>query len=155
MYIYKYTQGNKDMIDRPLNAGGNLKIEEFGRLEYLGYEFTKMLKPSNTSGAYSYYNCETEGNTYLVLNFDLINYGTAGIPAESFVSVRAMFDGKYEYTGFVSREKTDRKGFSTFDEIAPLESATVVGVIEIPESLMETPFEISVMFNNTEYTIVS
>ncbi len=155
VYTYKYTSGNKDMIVRPLSEGDTVGGEESATLKLLGCEYTKEVKPSNTDGAYSYYNCETEGNIYLVLAFELTNYKTEGASAESFVGVRALYDGKYEYAGFVSKEKGDKKGFSTFDDIVPLECVMAVGVIEVPESLMETTFEISVMIDGTEYTVVS
>ena len=59
---------------------------------------------------------------------------------------------KYTYTGFIVVEDTDGKGFSTYEDIAPLTTRTAYYLIEVPNTVKDKSYELTIAFNTEEYT---
>ncbi len=132
--------------------GGIMENAEYAKMEFVGIEFTDDVVPKNTSGAYNHYQVDSPDNTYLVVRFNVTNYQSTKKRCDSFVGVRAVFGGKYTYTGFAAVERSDGTGFSSYEDIAPRSTANIYYVIELPETVMEMDYEISLLFDKKEYS---
>ena len=139
----------------PLKAGDVIENEDYASLEFSGYEFTEAVYPTNTNGYYRYYKVDNSDNTYLALTFRVTNYQSTAKDVDTFLSGRATFLDKYKYNGFVVSENDDGSSLITYGSIQPLATARVVCLIEVPKSLAEESFSVSIMFDKQEYTVSS
>ena len=131
----------------------NEKIEatDYADLTLKSVEYTDDILPSNTSGVYSHYPIDDANNTYLVAKFEVTNYQSAGKRCETFVSMTAEYMNKYKYTGSVMVEDSDGKGFSSYEDIEPLTTRTLVYKIEVPKTVSSNEVTLTITFNGNEY----
>ena len=120
---------------------------------YHNYTFTDTILPTDVSGPYSYYEVDNTDNTYLALSFQLTNEMSDGHDMDKFLYCTATFDGKYSYTGFLVAEEEDGTGFDSYVTLDPLAPRHVLCLIEVPDTVVEMPVSISVIFDKQEYTI--
>lgn len=153
LFTYAYNMATPVKTVSDLKQGETLGDEEYATLTFDGYEFTDAVYPSNTSGYYRYYKVDNSDNTYLALSFTLTNYQSTSQDIDTFLSATATFSEKYTYTGFVVSEDPDGSSLSTYNSIAPLESAKVFVLIEVPKNVTDKPLSISVMFDKEEYVL--
>ena len=154
LFSYDYTPNVDVKNTTELNIGDILGDESVATAEFVNCEFTDLVEPSNTSRAYTYYKVDNSNNTYLVLTFNITNYSGQEKDADSFISAKATFMEKYKYNCFIVSEDDDAAGLSSYNKIAPLATAKVMCLIEVPKTVSDKDFSVDVMFNQESYTYV-
>lgn len=150
-FSFSYTVGNVERKATVLKADDVIEAEDFANMTFKGIEYTDDLLPSNTSDFYTHYEVDSKDNTYLVVKYDIENFQGSAKDADSFVGVKAIYMGKYTYTGFVVVEDSDKKGFSSYDQIDPLTKRACYCLIEVPKSVSDKEVELEISFNSEEF----
>ena len=138
----------------PLDLGDVIGDKTYATAEFLDYKFIDKVMPTNTNGFYNYYEVDNPDSTYLALLFRVTNYQEDEKEIDTFLSSRAMFMGKYRYTGFVVGEE-DESSLTSHAKIKPLSDMKMYCLIEVPKKVLEEEYEVSVMFNKKEYLFKS
>ena len=152
-FTIDYTVGDDFKQTIPLAEGDELTAADYAALVYHNYTFTDTILPTDVSGPYSYYEVDNTDNTYLALSFQLTNEMSDGHDMDKFLYCTATFDGKFSYTGFLVAEEEDGTGFDSYVTLDPLAPRHVLCLIEVPDTVVEMPVSISVIFDKQEYTI--
>ncbi|MBO5047539.1 MAG: hypothetical protein J6D19_03910 [Clostridia bacterium] len=92
------------------------------------------LKPSDTSGAYSYYPDE-ENETYFFLTGNIKNIGTDSYSVEE-MNVQFTFDGKYNYQGFIAADDGGHNFYG--DRVKPFGTVKYYMYASIPDELIRS-----------------
>lgn len=154
-YSCAYNAQTELKLTTPLKTGDVVDSPDYASMEFLGYEFTDAVYPTNTNGYYRYYKVDSSDNTYLALTFRITNYQSTDKDIDTFLSGRAVFMDKYRYNGFVVSENSDGSSLSNYNSIQPLATAKVICLIEVPKSVTQESFTVSLMFDGQEYTLSS
>jgi hypothetical protein len=112
-------------------------------------KYTADVLPSNASGYYRHYPVDDPSNDiYFVVYCDLTNISTSSIGADDMISIKAIFDGKYEYNANMALEEKDGTGFdyASITSIAPLETRRGVFMFEVPKSVQDMSLELYIYF---------
>lgn len=155
LFSCQYQTGSEVKHTIELQPGGVVENKDYASLEFAGYEFTEDLLPSDTSHAYRHFQVENPESVYLVLQYNVTNFQSSEKDIDTFLNVRAVFDGKYPYDGFMIREDDDGRGFSSYAGIAPLAAAKLFYLIEVPKTAADQPFTVSAVFDRQEYVFSS
>lgn len=149
-FVIEYNTEREIKKTIPLDVGDVIGDKNYATAEFLDYKFIDKVVPSNTNGFYNYYEVGNSDNTYLAMEFLVTNYQEDEKDIDTFLSARATFMGKYKYTGFPVGED-EETSLSSYAEITPLSSMKVYYLIEVPKTVMDEDYEVSVMFNKKEY----
>ena len=116
--------------------------------------FSQRIEPPRTNGVYSYYEAEN-GKTYLVVKMHIENLKGNPLDIDEIVGIKAVFDGKYKYDGFMCVETDNGSDLDSYGEIEPLDSTNGYYLIEVPESVQEksAELEIYLLGENYYYTV--
>lgn len=151
-YSYNYTLNEVVNNAKSIKFSDVVEKEDVAKLVFKSVKITDDLLPPNTSGYYRHYPVDNASNTYLVAIFDITNNYTTARDCEEFVNVTATFMDKYTYTGFVVVEDTDGKGFSSYEDISPLSTRRFYYLIEIPKTVADGDYELTITFAGEEYS---
>ena len=147
-----YTMSSQIVEKEPLTIGQPIEAPDYATLQLQNVTYTDELLPSDTSSTYTYYEVDNASSTYLAVYFNITNLQGTAKDADSFVSVKAVYQDKYTYTGFVVTEDTDGRGFRAYADLDPLTERTVILLIEVPKSVTDSPAELDIRFNGTNYS---
>ena len=136
----------------PLTIGQPIEAPDYATLQLQNVVYTDEPLPSDTSSTYTYYEVDNTSSTYLAVYFNITNLQNTAKDADSFVSVKAVYQDKYTYTGFVVTEDTDGRGFRSYADLDPLTERTVILLIEVPKTVTDNPAELDIRFNGTNYS---
>lgn len=152
IYSYDYNINSNVSNAVSLLRGGIIDVPDYGRAVFKGTKYTDDLLPANTSSSYNHYQVDNSSNTYLVAEFEVTNLLSSAKKIEEMISAKAIYSGKYTYSGFVVMLSNDARGFdSGFYNIEPLSKRQVYVLIEVPKTVSNTDFQLEVIFNNQEY----
>lgn len=154
LFSVDYTMNEKIANVQVLSSGDIVEVEDFASFTFDGISYTDKLLPPNTSGSYSYVECNDVNNTYLVVKYTITNLQTSASEGDSFVGITAKYMDKYNYTGFMKVEDSDGKGFSSYENIDPLNTRSCYYLIEVPKTVTENPVELTISFSGKEYSFV-
>ena len=129
-------------------------VYSYASFKLIKTEYTQDVLPSDTSGYYSHYPVnDPASDVYYVVYVDVTNLSNANIVSDKILSIRAKYDGKYEYTANMVLEKKDGTGFDygNITNIAPLETRRCLFMFEVPQKVQEMPVELNIYFNGNEY----
>lgn len=130
-----------------------IKVEDVASFKILSTTFTTDVLPPNTSGYYYHYPIDDpSSDIYFVVYCDLSNYASTATDSDDMISIRAIFDGKYEYTARMVLEKKDGTGFDFGENINPLETRKAVYMFEVPQTVQDMDCELSIYFYGNEYS---
>lgn len=149
-----YTMNEKIADIKTIAIGDSIETPDVSTIVFTKMEYTDDLMPSNTSGWYTHYAIENTSNTYLALHFDVTNLQANAKREDTFLSAKATYMDKYNYTGFVVVEDSDGAGFGQYEDISPLSTRHFVCLIEVPDTVVENPVTLTLNFGGTEYTFV-
>lgn len=150
-YSYSYTLGKEVADIQKIKAGEELKAEDFASVKYIGTEYTDDLLPPNMGNFYTHYQVDNQDNTYLVVKFDITNKGSNTRDVDQFAGIKAIYEEKYTYTGFVVKEKSDGTGFDNYASLDPLETGHIYFLIEVPKSVTKKTAAVQIFFDGKEY----
>lgn len=114
--------------------------------------FTTRLNPPRIDGVYSYYEADS-GKTYLVAKLKAKNLKGFNLNIEDVTSVKCIFNGKYNYNGFVCAEEDDGSDLDSYGSIQPLETKTLYYLIQVPAEVENGPAKLEVYLLGEIYTL--
>lgn len=121
-----------------------------------GTEFSQDVIPPTPDTFYTHYQIKDTTNTYLVVKLNMKNISTIALYADNNISLKAIYDNKYEYTGFTTLLAQDNSDFdyTNITSIAPLTSRTLYYLVEMPKNITEDEknIEIQLTAYQTKYT---
>ena len=132
-----------------------IKADDVASFELLKTNFTADVLPPKTSGYYTHYQVDDPSNdTFFVVYCNLTNHSASAIRSDEMISIKAIFDGKYEYNANMALEEKDGTGFdyANITSIEPLETRKSVFMFEIPKKVKDMNYELSIYFYGNEYT---
>lgn len=106
-----------------LALGDPIVLEDVLEMTLTSYEWLFEIKPSNPSGAYSYYK-GTEGETYLAVKGTVKNISSVAIDVDDIQSSEIMLNDKYKFHAFWTCEEAG--GERLEDSVKPLQTLDVV-----------------------------
>lgn len=154
VFSYPYSINTEVKQTTPLAVGDIIENPDYASMEFLGYEFSDTLLPSNTNGVYSYKQVDDADSTMLILKFNVTNYQSVAKDTDTFVSANATFMDKYQYRGQFEYEEADGTGFSLYN-LDPLTTAKAFCIIQVPKSIMNEAFTVDIMFDKQEYVFTN
>ena len=97
---------------------------------------TDDVMPPAADGVYSHYKAEN-GKVYVDLCLAYKNLKSKGVDADSVLSGKLIYQGKYEYNGFSMIEEDGRSDFtySNITSIAPLATEYLHYLFQVPEQV--------------------
>lgn len=160
-YAIKYTAtdaaGNQNaatvqvsVIDKPINLGDIVTSELHGEISLADVSFQRMIKPSNPSMFYSYYESKEDAHVYLVVSGSYKSLEETGKNLEDNLEITALYNNKYTYTGFVVGDtKGDLRIYYTVD---PLETVKFKYLLDVPIEVQQStaPLELNIQLNGAE-----
>lgn len=155
--LFQYlSDGSKDIASlvpaAKVHCGETITSENFAEMKLKSISYETRITPSDTSGVYSYYEVKNTDNIYLACNFDFKNLKTeAGTKLGDFLSFQVTYEGGYTYTGWTVAE--DSNYLSQYPNLLPLSSYNSWCVMEVPKSLQNTPYTLTVTINGKEYQL--
>lgn len=139
----------------PVSMNEEVNLADVASFRLLKTNFTADVLPPNTSGFYTHYEVDDPANdTYFVVYCDITNDSASAIGADDMISIKAIFDGKYEYNSNMALEEKDGTGFdyANITSIEPLETRKGVFMFEIPKKVQNMSVELSIYFYGNEYS---
>lgn len=112
--------------------------------------FTNRLDPSRTDGYHSYYEAEN-GKKYLVTKIKVKNLKGSSLSNEDVTGIKCIYDGKYNYDGFICTEAEDGSDLYRYISIEPLDTRTMYYLIEVPKEVENGPAELEVYLMGETY----
>lgn len=133
-----------------INYGEILEKKDFATITFNETVVTKKLVPDDMSGFYTYYEVDDYNDTYLALKMTIKNTSGSSFELNKLISCFATVNDKYEYSGFIVAEKTDKTGFNAYEDLESLKETTAYYLIQIPDEIIESPaeFKINVFSEN-------
>ncbi len=120
-----------------ITKGNALVVDNYAEITINNNVFGKQISPPNPNSMYTYYKNEEEGEVYLDTIISVKSLLTTGQSSDEFLNVKIIYDGKYEYTTFSTRE--DRGGadftFTNITSIEPLKTGTLHFIASVPEQV--------------------
>jgi predicted small lipoprotein YifL len=138
-----------------ISMNQEIEVEDVASFKILETNYTADVLPPKTSGLYTHYSIDDPSNDiYFVVYCDLTNISTSNIDADDMISMKAIFDGKYQYDANMALEKKDGTGFdyANITSITPLETRKGVFMFEVPKNVQDMSFELSIYFYGNEYS---
>jgi len=132
-----------------------IEVEDVASFKLLDTNYTVDVLPPNTSGYYTHYSVDDPANDiYFVVYCDLTNLSASNISADDMISIKAIFDDKYEYNANMALEEKDGTGFdyASITSVGPLETRKGVFMFEIPKKVQDMSVELSIYFYGSEYS---
>jgi hypothetical protein len=120
--------------------------------------FSKQVKPSKASGYYSFYDSKDPNNTFFDTIVSIKNLQTSDLTADNVGSVTIIYNEIYKYKTFATIEENGGSNFTYADitSIAPLTTATIHYLAEVPAELENSNSPIAIIFtvNGIDYKII-
>ncbi len=155
LFVVDYDSSSEVSNKTSIKMNQEVVVDDVASFKLLGTDFTADVLPPNTSGFYTHYEVDDPSNDiYFVVYCDLANNSSSSIRADDMISIRAIFDGKYEYNCNMALEAKDGEGFdyANITSIDPLESRKGVFMFEVPKKVQDMDYELSLYFYGNEYS---
>jgi hypothetical protein len=123
--------------------------EDFAELTLTGASFAKKVAPPKASGFYTYYEVKSNNKVYAHVSIAFKNLMTIGKSASEALSVKLIYDNKYEYSGFSFVEDDGGKDFtySNITTIDPLTSKNLHYLVDVPSEVQDSSGEVAIIVN--------
>lgn len=141
---------NTEWKDYPeLTQDTALIKEDYAELTLQGASFTKKVAPPKASGFYTYYEVKSNDKVYVHVPISFKNLMTIGKAADEALSVKLIYDNKYEYRSFSFVEENGGSDFtySNITNIDPLTSKNLHYLIEVPTEVQDSDAEVAIIVN--------
>lgn len=117
-----------------IQLGEKISLDGF-EFQFDRIEWTEVIKPSDTSSAYSYYS-DTEGEIYLAVWGTAKNTSGETVNIDYGTKVEFVFNDKYRYSGSIEAEGRDKDDFFG-SSMKPLQSSTMVMYASVPNEVKD------------------
>ncbi|AJA42535.1 hypothetical protein phiCT453A_45 (endogenous virus) [Clostridium phage phiCT453A] len=122
---------------KEINKGDLVKIDDYCEFKIINTKFAKKIVPPKPEGMHTYYEAEEAGTTYFDTTINIKSLLTSGKSADEFLSVKVIYDGKYEYNTFSTIEENGGSNFTytNITSIEPLKNGILHFLAEVPEGV--------------------
>lgn len=154
-FVVNYDSSVDVSSKKTINMNEEIAADNTAKFKILSTKYTADVLPPNVSGFYTHYPVDDpSNNVFFVVYCDLTNDSSSAIRSDDMISIKAIFDGKYEYTANMALEKKDGSGFdySNITNINPLETRKAVFMFEVPKKVQDMDYELSIYFYGNEYS---
>ncbi|WP_027626716.1 hypothetical protein [Clostridium lundense] len=132
------------------------KIENYCEFKITNTKFGKRINPPNPRDMYTYYEAKEPGTIYLDTTIDIKSLLTEGRRSSEFLSVKVIYDNKYEYKTFSTIEEKGGTDFTytNITSIEPLKKGIIHFIAEVPEEVQKDnkPLMVVINLNNKEFS---
>lgn len=146
---------NQIITTKQMNIDETITTQDW-EITLKGTEFSQDVTPPAPAMFYSHYQVKDTTNTYLVVKLDMKNISALSLTADDNISLKAIYNGKYEYKGFSTLLSQDNSNFdyTNITSIAPLTNRTLYYLVEMPKNITEDDNEIEIQLTayQTKYT---
>lgn len=130
--------------------------DDFAEMTLIKAEFSNIVKPTNASGYYSYYEVKDAAKTYAHIVIAFKNLQTNSSAADRMAHIELVYDNKYSYSGFATIEEDGGRDFTytSITNIAPLDMGTIHYLVEVPLEVRDSEKTLAVIvtFNKASYS---
>ena len=141
--------------EKPVNAKSvelnkKFTVGSMFEITLLKSEWSEEIRPSNTSGVYSYYE-NKDSEKYFVIRAKIKNVSAQEIDFQYTSECKLKVDGKYEISGTAESEEVD--GTSFYGNIKPLQEVNAIIYFSVSDEMYNTCSEYEVFLdvaNNEE-----
>lgn len=115
-------------------------------------DYTQRVNPSETTTLYRYYEVDNDEAIFLACNFDLVSlHKEVEYDLDEFVEFSVEYESGYSFSGWCVGEEGG--SLSAYPSILPLTTLNSWCIIEVPISLQETEYELTVVIDGVHYII--
>ena len=154
------TKKKKFFAPKPQNIsiGDILTKDNSYEMNFKKKDFVTELKPPKIRdwSIYNYYKPKDNDNLYINTIIDIKNLETSEIDAKDLIqSIKAIYDKKYEYEGFVAMELADGSDFEESSyKIKPLQTRKIHILVEVPKVAKSDDKPVDLTFDILDKTYI-
>lgn len=116
-----------------------------------GINVTKKIKPSIVTGLYSYYDVQSEDNTYIDIILDVKNLNSESKTADNLITTKIKINNN-EYKCFSVVESADDSDLENYASINSLETRLIHYLVEVPLTEVTGEMEIILTINGKNFS---
>ena len=130
---------------------GNNTVQEVCEYYLKGVDVKTRIEPSITTGTYTYYDVQTEGNTYIDIILDIKNLNNEAKTADDLIAAKIKINSN-EYTCFSIAESADGSDLENSASINPLETRVIHYLAEVPITEATGEIEVILTINGKDFS---
>ncbi|GAA0181120.1 hypothetical protein SH2C18_36970 [Clostridium sediminicola] len=150
-YNLNYNTTNATIEKKSIDIGQKLVAEEYAEFTIEEIEYKEDVLPSNPGDFYTHYQVENTSNIYIDIVSKIKNLRSSSYDVEKFFGAKVLYNGKYNYNGFMVGEKSDGSTLGSYLSIEPLSTMRVHSLIEVPKEVITGEVELCIYFNGEKY----
>lgn len=150
-YNLNYNTTNTTIEKKSIDIGQKLVEEEYAEFTIEEIEYKEDVLPSKPGDFYTHYQVENSSDIYIDIVTKIKNLRSSGYEVEKFFGAKALYNGKYNYDGFMVGEEKDGSTLESYLSIDPLSTMRVHSLIEVPKEVMTGEVELCIYFNGEKY----
>lgn len=131
-------------VSAPINFNETVVVGDVMEITLEGYEWLDEIKPSNTTGAYSY-KSDNVGEKYFVIKGKVKNIAGDTLDISYAHESELIINGRYKANINIVAEEAD--GTSFYGYVKPLQTLNIVIYASVSDELYEICENIDVTFN--------
>ncbi|MGE8034084.1 hypothetical protein B1B04_20460 [Lysinibacillus sp. KCTC 33748] len=128
------TKPEESKAPTQIKLGEVMVVNDFAEITLNSNNFGQVINPPNPGDFYTYYENKEPNQVYLDSVITVKSLQTSGKVASDFVSLKIIYDDKYEYTTFSTLEENGGKDFtySNITYIEPLQTGVLHFLASLP-----------------------
>lgn len=138
-----------------INKSEALVIEDYAEIIITANNFSQRIDPPNPGSFFTYYENEEDGEVYLDTVISIKSLLTSAKASNEFISVKVIYDDKYEYKTFSTIEKQGGSDFTytNITSIEPLKTGELHFIASLPEQVENDgkPLKVVITVNGKDY----
>jgi len=138
-----------------VNTGEVLTVEDYAEITVKENKFGQVINPPNPDSFYTYYENKEQGEIFLDTVISIKSLLTSQKSSDEFVSVKIVYDDKYEYTTFSTIEEQGGTDFTytNITSIEPLKTGTLHFLASLPSEVESDgkPLKAIITINGEDY----
>ena len=131
-------------VSTPINFNETVVVGDVMEITLEEYEWLDEIKPSNTTGAYSY-KSDNVGEKYFVIRGKVKNIAGDTLDISYAHESELIINGRYKANINIDAEESDGTGF--YGDVKPLQTLNIVIYASVSDELYEICENIDVTFN--------
>lgn len=138
-----------------IQIGETIVVDDYAEMTVKNNVFGKVINPPNPGSFYSYYENKESDQIYFDTTIAIKSLLTSKKSSDEFVSVKIIYDDKYEYTSFATIEDKGGSDFTypNITAIEPLQTGVLHFLASLPTEVESDskPLKAIVTINGMEY----
>ncbi|MGI6488122.1 MAG: hypothetical protein ACOX2B_07350 [Syntrophothermaceae bacterium] len=137
--------------------GDTLVFPNTSEITVISTEFATRVNPPNPDSFYTYYEVKDPNKIYVHSTVKVKNLKGNDLDADQALSIKVVYDGQYEYSGFSTIEETGGRDFNytNISSIEPLTTGVLHFLNEVPLEVKESGKPIKIIISANGKTLSS